>query len=88
MDSSIQDAHPLDCEGIHLTSGTRPYEGLIPHTPQSPAGILMLPPPSTPTAMGTMPAATAEALGGGGETGAVDENGGVPSEHAEAMCRT
>jgi malate synthase len=42
-------------------SGSRPREGLNPNRPQYAAGMRMLPPPSEPWAIGTMPDATAAA---------------------------
>ena len=43
-------------------SGTRPRWGFSPNSPQKADGIRIEPPPSEPSATGTMPAATAAAL--------------------------
>src|SRR5437762_33068 len=51
-------AKPL---GKPLRSGTRPYEGLKPYTPQNAAGMRIEPPPSVPSASGPQPLATAAA---------------------------
>src|SRR5256885_4386381 len=51
-------AKPL---GTPRPSGTRPYDGLKPYTPQNAAGMRIEPPPSVPSANGPQPLATATA---------------------------
>src|ERR1700674_4721401 len=54
----LHPAHPSPCTGaIEI----RPREGLSPATPQHAAGILIEPPPSLPSAIGAIAAATAHA---------------------------
>src|SRR5690606_25345230 len=57
--------HPMVSRESHRTSmpvrGTRPKLGLKPITPLNAAGRMMEPPVCVPSAMGTMPAATAAA---------------------------
>src|ERR671914_798679 len=48
--------------GLGGHCGTRAKVGLSPTTPQNAAGMRIEPPPSVPTASGTIPAATAAAL--------------------------
>src|SRR2546426_1330255 len=48
-------AKPL---GTPRPSGTRPYDGLKPYTPQNAAGVRIEPPPSVPSASGPQPPAT------------------------------
>src|SRR5215212_1032278 len=48
--------------GLAGHAGTRPYVGLIPASPQKLHGIRIEPPPSVPSASGTIPAARAAAL--------------------------
>src|SRR3989441_4027620 len=48
-------AKPL---GNPRPSGTRPYDGLKPYTPQNAAGMRIEPPPSVPSASGPQPLAT------------------------------
>ena len=52
---------PANPPGNPRPSGTRPYEGLKPYTPQNAAGIRIEPPPSVPSASGPQPLATATA---------------------------
>src|SRR2546427_8346604 len=47
-------AKPL---GNPRPSGTRPYDGLKPYTPQNAAGVRIEPPPSVPSARGPQPLA-------------------------------
>src|SRR2546421_10626886 len=48
-------AKPL---GTPRPSGTRPYDGLKPYTPQNAAGVRIEPPPAVPSASGPQPLAT------------------------------
>src|SRR2546425_175844 len=47
--------------GKPVPSGTRPYEGFTPTSPQNAAGMRTEPPPSLPSAIGPQPLATAAA---------------------------